>query len=125
MRSKSTLLVLIDLRQQQYNAPTENLVYLFTCKTCCEKCAGSTKYFQPSFKSCKFAESFKTHFADVNKKDENDCEGMLIYQGDHVKKFVKTKSFCQHEVYLMLHLNIYLNIRHYSALYSLIDITPK
>lgn len=125
MKSKNTLLVLIDLRQQQHNVPTETLVYLFTCKTCCKKCAGSTKDFQPSFKNCKFAESFKTHFADVNKKDENDWEGMLIDQGDHVKKFVKTESSCQHEVYLMLSLNIYLNIRHCSALYSLIDITPK
>ena len=43
-------------------------------------------------------ELFKAHFADVKQKVENDWEGTLIDQAKHVKKCVKTESFCQHEV---------------------------
>ena len=84
----------------------ENLVYLFTCKKIAQLVQkifnqGSRTIDVPTEiiwgKKIK-QELFKALFADVKQKVENDWEGTLIDQGKHVKKFVKTEYFCQHEV---------------------------
>ena len=70
---------------------SENVVYLFTCKTC------SKQDFPPRFNKYKCAhrnflkrkkvkqESFEAHFAEVNHNGKDDWEVRLINQTDNVE----------------------------------------
>ena len=63
------------VRLENLKCSSENVVYLFPCKTCSKQCTGSTEDFQPRFNNHRYAhknflkrkknkqESFNTHFA--------------------------------------------------------------
>ena len=93
----------IILEKLKYSS--ENVVYLFTCKTCSEQYTGSTEDFWSRFNNYRRAhrnflkgkkvkqESFKAHFAEVNHNVEDDWEVRLIDQTNNVVELRKRESF--------------------------------
>ena len=84
---------------------SENVVYLFTCKTCSKQYTGSTADFRPRFNNYRCAhrsflkrkkvkqKSFNAHFAENNNNGEDDWDVRLINQTDNVKDLRKKESF--------------------------------
>ena len=78
------------IRPENLKCSSENVVYLFTCKTCSKQYTGSTEDFRPRFNNYRCAhrnflkrkkvkqESFNAHFAEVNHNGEDDWEVRLI-----------------------------------------------
>ena len=77
------------IRSENLNCSSENVVYLFTCKTCSKQYTGSTEDFRPRFNNYRCAhrnflkrkkvkqESFNAPFAEVNHNGEDDWEVRL------------------------------------------------
>ena len=98
------------IRTENLKCSSENVVYLFTCKTCSKQYTGSTEDFRPRFNNYRCAhrnflkrkkvkqESFNAHFAEVNHNGEDDWEVRLIDQTVNVEELRKRKSFWQHEL---------------------------
>ena len=98
------------IRPENLKCSSENVVYLFTCKTCSKQYTGSTEDFRPRFNNYRCAhrnflkrkkvkqESFNAHFAEVNHNGEDDWEVRLIDQTDNVEELRKRESFWQHEL---------------------------
>ena len=98
------------IRRGNLKCSSENVVYLFTCKTCSKQYTGSTEDFRPRFNNYRCAhrnflkrqkvkqESFNAHFAEVNHNGEDDWEVRLIDQTDNVEELRKRESFWQHEL---------------------------
>ena len=88
-------------RPKNLKCSSENVVYLFTCKTCSKQYTRSTEDFQPRFnnyicvqrnflKGKKIKQkSFNARFAEVNYTYEHDWEVRLIDKTDNVEKFRK------------------------------------
>ena len=104
----STWLILIVL--STLKCSSENVVYLFTCKTCSKQYTESTEDFRPRFNNYRCnhinflkrkkvkQESFNAHFAEVNHNGEDDWQVRLIEQTDNVEELRKRESFWQHEL---------------------------
>ena len=96
------------IRPPDLKCSSENVVYLFTCKTCSKQYTGSTEDFRPRFNNYRYAHrnflkrnkqvSFNAHFAEVNHNGEDDWEVRLIDQTDNVKDLRRRESFWQHEL---------------------------
>ena len=98
------------IRPPDLKCSSENVVYLFTCKTCSKQYTGSTEDFRPRFNNYRCAhrnflkrkkvkqESFNAHFAEADHNGEEDWEVRLIDQTDNVEDLRKRESFWQHEL---------------------------
>ena len=90
---------------EERKVSSENVVYLFTRKSCSKEYTGSTADFRPRFNNCICArrnflkrkkvkqESFNAHFAEVNHNGEYDWEMKLIDQNDSVEALEKNDLF--------------------------------
>ena len=98
------------IRPEILKCSSQNVVYLFTCKTRSKKYTESTEDFRPRFNNYRFShknflkrkkvkeEPFNAHFAEVNHNGEDDWEVRLIDQTDNVEELRKRESFWQHEL---------------------------
>ena len=98
------------MRPKNLKSSSENVVYLFTCKSCSKQYTGSTEDFWPRFNNYRSAhrnflkrkkvkqESFNAHFAEADHNGEEDWEVRLIDQTDNVEDLRKRESFWQHEL---------------------------
>ena len=96
------------IRLKDLKHSIENVVYLFTCKTCSKQYTWNTKDFRPRFNNYRCAhrnflkgkkvkqESFNAHFVEVNHNVEDDLEVRLVDQTDNVEEIRKGESFWQH-----------------------------
>ena len=96
------------IRPQNLKCSSENVIYLFTCKTCSKKYTWSTEDFLPKFNNYRYVhrnffkrkkvkqESFNANFAEVNHNGEDDWEVRLIDQTNNVKGLRNRKFFWQH-----------------------------
>ena len=96
------------IRPPDLKCSSENIVYLFTCKTCSKQHTVSTEDFRPRFNKYRCAhrnflkikkvkqESFNAHFAEANHNGEEDWEVRLIEQTDNVEELRKRQFFWQH-----------------------------
>ena len=85
------------IRPGNLKCSSENVVYLFKCKTCSKQYTGSTVDFRLRFSKYRCAhrnvlnrekvkqESFDTHFAEVNCNGVYDWGVTLIDQIDNVE----------------------------------------
>ena len=90
------------IRPPDLKCSSENVVYLFTCKTCSKQYTWSTEDFQPRFNNYSSGhrnilnrekvkqESFNAHFAEANHNGEEVWEVRLIDQTDNVEDLRKT-----------------------------------
>ena len=97
------------IRPPGVKCSSENVLYLFTSKTCSKQCTGSTEDFRPRFDNYRCAhrnflkrknvkqESFHAHFVEVNHNGKDEWEVRLIDQIDNVEDLRKRESFWQHE----------------------------
>ena len=91
------------IRPPDLKYSSENVVYLFTCKTCPKQYTRSTEDFQPRFKNYRCAhrnflkkrkikqDSFSSHIAEVNQNGEDDWEVRLIDQTNNVERLRKKR----------------------------------
>lgn len=83
----------------------ENVVYLYTCKTCSNQDTGRSEDFQPKFNDYRYAkknflkgrkvkqESFNKYFFEVHHNGDNDWEVRLIDHTNNVEERKKRESF--------------------------------
>ena len=89
------------IRPEILKCSSQNVVCLFTCKTCCKQYTEGTEGFRPRFNNYRCAhrnflkrkefkeESFNAHFTEVNHNSEVDWEVRLIDQTDNVEELRK------------------------------------
>ena len=99
-----------EIRSEQLNCDSVNVVYLHTCKTCQKQYTGSSVDFRLRFNNYRSAhrnfkknkkvlqESFHSHFEQPQHNGENDWEVRLIDQAETVEDLRKRESFWQHEL---------------------------
>ena len=80
------------IRPGNLKCSSENVVYLFTGKTC------SKQYINLLKERKVKQESFNAHFAEVNHGGEDDWEVRLTDLANNVEERRKRKSFWQHEL---------------------------
>ena len=80
------------IRSPDLKCSSENVLYLFICKTCSKQYTGSTEDFRPRFNNYRYTrrkffkrkkvkqDSFSTYFSEANHNDEEDWEMRLIQQ---------------------------------------------
>ena len=99
-----------EIRPENLNCRSKNVVYLISCKTCHKQYTGSSEEFRARFNNYRCAhrnycknrkvkqESFHAHFADGAHSGEGDWEVRLIDQSDSTEDLRKRESFWQHEL---------------------------
>ena len=100
-----------EIRPENLNCRSKNVVYLISCKTCHKQYNGSSEEFRGRFNNYTCAhrnyrkntkvkqESFHAHFADSIHSGDGDWEVRLIDQSDTTEDLRKRESFWQHEYY--------------------------
>ena len=98
------------IRPENLKCSSENVDYLFPCKTCSKQYTGSAEDYRPRFDHYRCAyrnflnrkkvkqELFNANFAEVNQIDEDDWEERLIDQTDNAEELRKGESFWQHKL---------------------------
>ena len=99
-----------EIRPENLNCRSKNVVYLISCKTCHKQYNGSSKEFRARFNNNRCAhrnfcenmkvkrELFHAHFANGAQSGESDWEVRLIDQSDSTEDLRKRESFSQHEL---------------------------
>ena len=88
-----------SIRPQNLNCASENVVYLFTCKTCHKQYTRNTQEFRSRFEENKAKqELFHAHFAEGLHQGESDWKVRLIVQGVSVDDVRRRESYWQHEL---------------------------
>ena len=99
-----------EIRSENLNCSSKNVVYLISCKTFHEQYTGSSEEFRVRFNNYRCAhrhycknmkvkqESFHAHFADGAHIGESDWEVKLIDQSVSTEDLRKRESFWQHEL---------------------------
>ena len=107
--TSSTRKCTYEIRPEDLNCRSENVVCLISCKTS-HKQTGSSEEFRARFDNYRCAhcnyckkrkvkqESFHAHFADGAHSGEGDWEVRLIDQSDSTEDLRKRESFWQHEL---------------------------
>ena len=98
-----------EIRPENLNFRSKNVVYLISRKTFHKQYTGSSEEFRVSFNDCRCArrnyrknmevkqDSFHAHFADGVLSGEDDWELRFIDHSDSTEDRRKRESFCQHE----------------------------
>ena len=96
------------IKADNLNCRFNNVVYLFSCKTCSKQSTGSKESFQSVFKNYKSAHkisentikeaSFHAHFEDVKHHGMSDWEINLVDQAESVDDFRRRETFWQYEL---------------------------
>ena len=99
-----------EIRPENLNCKSKNVVYLKSYKTCYKQCSGSSEEFRARFNDYRCAhrnyrknmkikqESFHAHFADGVHSGEGDWKVRLIDQSDSAEDLRKRELFWQHEL---------------------------
>ena len=94
-----------EIRPENLNCRSKNVVYLISCKTCHKQYTASSKEFKARFNNYRCAhryyrinmkvkqESFLAHFADGVHSGEGDWEVRLADQSDSTEDLRKRESF--------------------------------
>ena len=93
------------IKPDNLNCRSNNVVYLFSCKTCSKQYTGSTESFRSRFNNYRnFIKgntikqvSLHAHFED-DKHGISDWEITLIDQADSLDNLRRRESFWQHEL---------------------------
>ena len=114
MKCVIILFVLTVLSQQRHNeqeslkCSSENVMYLFTCKTYPEQYTGSRDAFRQEFNNHKCVHRnffqaivFNTHFMEASHNVGNDLKGRLIDQTHDLEERKKKEHFWQDELYIL------------------------
>ena len=98
-----------EIRPENLNCRSKNIVYLISCKTCHKQYGRRSDKFRTRFNNYRCAhrnyrknrkvkqESFHAHFADDVHSGEGDWEVTLIDHSDSTEDLRKAESFWQHE----------------------------
>ena len=108
--TSSTTKPTYEIRPENINFRSKNVVYLISCKTCLKQYTERLEEFKARFNNYRCAhhnyrknmkvkqESFQAHFADGVHSGEGDWEKRLIDQSDSTEDIRKRESFWQHEL---------------------------
>ena len=103
--TSSTTRCTYEIRPENLNCTSKNVVYLISCKTCHEQYTGSSEEFRARFNNYRCAhrnyrknmkvkqESFNGHFAHGGHSGEGDWEVRLIDQSDSTEDLRERESF--------------------------------
>ena len=99
-----------EIRPENLNYRSKNVVYLISCKTCHKQYTGSSEEFRARFNNygcahCNYCknrkvkqEQFYAHFPGGALSGEGDWEVRLIDQSDSTGNLRKREAFWQHEL---------------------------
>ena len=99
-----------EIRPENLNCRSKNVVCLISCKTCHKQYTGSSKEFRAKFNNYRCAhrncrknrkvkqESFHAYFADDTPSGEGDWDVRLLDQSDSTEDLRKRESLWQHEL---------------------------
>ena len=108
-RTSSTTKCTYEIRPQNLNCRSKNVVYLIPCKTC-HKQTGSSEEFMARFNNYRCGhrnyrknmkvkqDSFWAHFADGAHSGKGHWEARLTDQSESTENLRKRESFWQHEL---------------------------